>query len=115
MEHNMQELNLRLFEILSAGFTPNAFLLALASVIATSGFWISVGLLGWTVWRHRSQCGYLLTIAIACAMAGVLAHAIAALLYWPRPFMLGLSPSYIDHGARGSLPSVDADRKLSHL
>jgi len=104
----MQELNLRLFQTIAAGFAPNPFLLSLASVIATSGVWISVGLLGWAAWRYRPQRGYLLAILIACAVASILAHAIAASFHWPRPFMLGLSPSYINHGARGSLPSAHA-------
>ena len=42
------------------------------------------------------------------ALAALLAHSIAAALNLPRPFMLGLSPPYIAHGARGSLPSAHA-------
>lgn len=104
----MQELNLKLFQLIAAGFTPNPLLLSLASVIAIAGFWISVALLAWAVWRHRSQRGYLLAIAVTCGVAGFLSHAIAASLHWSRPFVLGLSPSYIQHGARGSLPSAHA-------
>lgn len=104
----MLELNLRLFQYMAAGFTPNHSLLPLASVIAVDGSWISVGLMGWAAWRHRSQRGYIFATLIACAMAATAAHAIAASLNWPRPFMLGLSPAYIEHGDRGSLPSAHA-------
>lgn len=102
----MPELNLRLFHYMAAGFTPNHLLLPLASVIAIDGFWISVILMGWAVWRHRSQRGYVFATLIACAVAATAAHAIAASLNWPRPFMLGLSPVYVAHGDRGSLPSA---------
>lgn len=104
----MLELNLRLFQYIAAGLTPNHFLLPLASAIAVDGSWISVGLLGWAAWRHSPQRGYLFATLIACAVAATLAHAIAASLNWPRPFMLGLSPAYIEHGGRGSLPSSHA-------
>jgi membrane-associated phospholipid phosphatase len=104
----MLELNLRLFQYMAAGITPNHLLLPLASIIAVDGSWISVGLLGWAAWRHRSERGYVFATLIACAVAATVAHSIAASLNWPRPFMLGLSPAYIEHGDRGSLPSAHA-------
>ena len=38
----------------------------------------------------------------------MLAHALADAIGMPRPFMMGLSPAHIEHGARGSLPSAHA-------
>ena len=59
-------------------------------------------------WRQPSQRGYLMAVLGFATLAAVLAYSIAAALNLPRPFMLGLSPAYIAHGARGSLPSAHA-------
>lgn len=104
----MLELNLRLFQYMAAGFTPNPVLLTLASFIAVNGSWFSVGLLGWAAWRYPKQRGYLFATLIACGLATTLAHTIAASFNWPRPFVLGVSPTYIEHGTRGGLPSSHA-------
>ena len=107
-KERMLDLNLRLFQYMAAGFTPNPVLLTLASFIAVNGSWLSVGLLGWAAWRYPTQRGYLLATLIACGLATTLAHNIAASFNWPRPFVLGLSPTYVEHGARGGLPSSHA-------
>lgn len=38
----------------------------------------------------------------------MISHWIAALLHMPRPFMMGLSPTYVAHGGSGSMPSTHA-------
>ncbi|MBT2304886.1 phosphatase PAP2 family protein [Variovorax paradoxus] len=50
----------------------------------------------------------MVAVLAASAVAAVLAHWLAAAINLPRPFVLGLSPAYIPHGARGSLPSAHA-------
>ncbi|MGJ7582795.1 phosphatase PAP2 family protein [Variovorax sp. RHLX14] len=62
----------------------------------------------WTWWRQRPYRRYVIGTAVACGGAAILAHAIATWLKLPRPFMIGLSPAYIEHGSRGSLSSTHA-------
>ena len=104
----MKALDLVLFHWMAAGFEPRPWLVAVAAAIAVGGPWFSAALLGWMAWRQPSQRSYLMAVLVFAALAAVLAHSIAAALDLPRPFMLGLSPAYIAHGARGSLPSAHA-------
>lgn len=105
---SMRELDFALFHWIAAGYEPNTWLLALARIISVGGSWISAGLMGWAVWRWPSQRGLISTTLVACGAAALLAHFIAASLNLPRPFVVGLSPAYIVHAARGSLPSAHA-------
>ncbi len=105
---SMRELDFALFQWMAAGYEPNTWLLALARISSVGGSWISAGLMGWAVWRWPSQRGLISTTLVACGAAALLAHFIAASLNLPRPFVVGLSPAYIVHGARGSLPSAHA-------
>jgi undecaprenyl-diphosphatase len=104
----MKALNLALFQWLAAGYAPNPWLLSLASAIALCGASACMVLMGWVAWRRPSERGCVMAALAFAAVTAVLAHAIAAALNLPRPFMLGLSPAYVEHGARGSLPSVHA-------
>lgn len=104
----MRQFDLFLFGWLAAGHHPSPWLLPLMSAVAVDGPWASVAILGWVAWRQPAQRAYLIAVLAACAAAALLAHAIAGALNLPRPFMLGLSPTYIPHGARGSLPSAHA-------
>jgi len=47
-------------------------------------------------------------VLVGVALTTLTAHAIADALELPRPFVIGLSPEYLDHSARGSLPSAHA-------
>jgi undecaprenyl-diphosphatase len=104
----MEELNLFLFLWIAAGHAPCPWLVSAAGALAVGGPWLCLGLLGWTAWLHPRECGYLLAVLGCAALASMLAHALAAALNMPQPFMVGLSPAYIEHGARGSLPSAHA-------
>jgi len=104
----MQALNLSLFEWLAAGHSPDSPLLWLASLIAVRSSWLCVAIVAWVAWRRPSQRAYLMATLFAVGAAALLAHALAAKINMPRPFVVGLSPSYIDHGARGSMPSAHA-------
>jgi len=104
----MEELNLLVFLWLAAGYEPRAWLVSAAGAIAVGGPWLGGVLLSRTAWLHPRERGYLLAVLSCAALASMLAHAIAVELNRPRPFMLGLSPMYIEHGARGSLPSAHA-------
>lgn len=105
----MQALNLSLFQAIAAGHDPNAALLWLARLIADGGgVWLCVAVVAWAAWKRPSQRAYLLAALFACGAASLLAHWLAQLIQMPRPFVVGLSPAYIDHGARGSMPSAHA-------
>ncbi|MBT2301211.1 phosphatase PAP2 family protein [Variovorax paradoxus] len=104
----MKALNFALFQWMAAGYEPSPWLLSLASAIAVGGAWAGMALMAWAAWRRPSERGYVMAALAFAAIAAVLAHAIAASLNLPRPFMLGLSRAYIAHGARGSLPSAHA-------
>lgn len=104
----MQAFNIALFQALGAGHTPDAEVLWFASIIAEGASWLCVGLMGWIAWRRPSQRTYAMVTLVAAAAAATLAHALAEAIAMPRPFMMGLSPAHIEHGARGSLPSAHA-------
>lgn len=104
----MRQFDIFLFGWIAAGHHPNPWLLPLMSAIAVYGPWACVAMMAWVAWRQPSQRAYLVAVLAACGAAALLAHAIAAALHLPRPFMLGLSPDYIAHAARGSMPSAHA-------
>jgi len=104
----MQELNISLFHWLAAGNTPHPQILWIASLLANGTVWLCAALVAWAAWRHPSQWRYLVATLVAAAVASVLAHAAASAINMPRPFIAGLSPAYINHGARGSMPSTHA-------
>lgn len=104
----MKELDLTLFTWMAAGHQPNAWVLPAAALIAVWGPWIGAVLVAWVFARKPAQRGYMLATLCALAVAALLAHWIASALGFPRPFMAGLSPAYVPHGARGSLPSAHA-------
>jgi undecaprenyl-diphosphatase len=104
----MQALNLSLFQWMAAGQSPNAQILWIASLTAQYAAWLCALLVAWIAWRHPAQRTYVLGVLVAAAVASVLAHMLSKAIHLPRPFVVGLSPSYIEHGARGSLPSAHA-------
>lgn len=104
----MRALDLALFQWMAAGHDPTPWLLALARLAAVGGAWVTVGIMGWAAWRRPSQRSLVFTSLVACGAAVLLAHFIAASLNLLRPFVLGLSPAYVAHAARGSLPSAHA-------
>jgi membrane-associated phospholipid phosphatase len=104
----MQALNIALFQWLGAGFEPDTHVLWLASSVVEGTSWVCVALMGWAAWRYPQQRLYAMAALIAAAAATLSAHALADVIGMPRPFMIGLSPAHIEHGARGSLPSAHA-------
>jgi membrane-associated phospholipid phosphatase len=104
----MQALDIALFQILGAGHTPNPWVLAFASHVSTVATWLCVVLVGWIAWRLPSQRLYALLALVAVGVAALAAHALAEAFNMPRPFMTGLSPAHVAHGARGSMPSAHA-------
>jgi glycosyltransferase involved in cell wall biosynthesis/membrane-associated phospholipid phosphatase len=104
----MQALNIALFQWMAAGYSPNTQLLRIALWVAVNGALVCVPVMGWVAWRCPRQRTYLLFALVAAGVAALAAHAVAGALRVPRPFVAGLSPNYIQHGARGALPSAHA-------
>ena len=104
----MDALNLQLFQWIAGGHAPNGTLLWLATQLALGASWLSVALMAWAGWRQPADRAYFVAACLLAAGAGMLAHSLSAGLNMPRPFMLGLSPSWLGHGNRGSLPSAHA-------
>jgi undecaprenyl-diphosphatase len=104
----MQAVNISLFQWLGAGHAPDAHLLWLATLVAEGTSWLCLALLAVAAWRQPAQRGYAMATLAAISAAALAAHALAQALNLPRPFVAGLSPNYIAHGARGSLPSAHA-------
>ncbi|MDM0080440.1 phosphatase PAP2 family protein [Variovorax sp. J31P179] len=104
----MQDVNISLFQWLGAGHAPDAQFLWLATQLADGTSWLCLALLAVAAWRQPAQRGYLMATLAAAGAAALAAHALAQALNLPRPFVAGLSPNYIAHGARGSLPSAHA-------
>lgn len=104
----MDALNLALFQWMAAGDHPGRWLLPLARAIAQDGAWAGAALTAWAAWHQPRERGYVFAALIAAGVTALVAHKLAAAFNLPRPFMLGLSPDYIDHGNRGSLPSAHA-------
>ena len=104
----MDALNLHWFSWMAAGYQPQPVLLAWARLWAVYGGWVAVATMAWLGWRHRAARMYWLGCLLMCLLGVLLAHRLALGIGHARPFMLGLSPAYIAHAARGSLPSVHA-------
>jgi membrane-associated phospholipid phosphatase len=104
----MNSLNLALFDTLAAGFSPSPTLLWFASAIARGSSWVCAAILAWVAWRRPAHCICLLAVLTAGGAASLISHEIAASIGMPRPFMVGLSPAHVPHGARAGLPSTHA-------
>lgn len=104
----MQSLNFLLFERLGAGPGADPWLLPLALRTSDIATWAIVALLALCALRHRTARVDAAVVLLCAAGVGMLSHALAAWLDMPRPFMLGLSPDFAQHGRRGGLPSTHA-------
>jgi membrane-associated phospholipid phosphatase len=104
----MEALNLALFGLLGAGHDPHPFWLAVASVIAQNSGWACVAVFAWAAWQRPTQRWHVLAVMLAAGLASMVSRSLAESLGFPRPFMLGLSPAHIEHGARAALPSTHA-------
>lgn len=104
----MQDLNLALLHWMAAGDEPQPWVLLLGIAFARYGAMSCALITAWAAWRRLGQWRYVVVCWLGAGVAAMLAHAIASRLGLPRPFMLCLTPAYIEHGASGSLPSAHA-------
>ena len=104
----MNAFDLTLYHWLAGGDAPPAFLLKCAIACATWGASAAFLAIVYLFFRQPADRLYLLAALLMAVCAGMLAHRLADKIGLPRPFVLGLSPAYIPHGNRGSLPSAHA-------
>lgn len=102
----MDFINQQIFAWIAAGHEPSTVLLGLARLLANGGGWLAFGGAVFAMWRIPSKFGYLLCAIAVSGLSAMAAHALAQYINHPRPFMVGLSPAYLPHAARGSLPSA---------
>lgn len=104
----MNTWNLRLFELIAGGHQPDSGLLRVASLLAEGSTWLCAVLILAAVWMQPPGRARIAFVLVVAALASVLSRELAAAIGAPRPFMLGLSPEHISHGARAGLPSTHA-------
>ncbi len=103
-----QALHSWLFHALGAGFAASPPLLAFALLVEHGAVWLIFGVLLGSVLRRRALGFEWLTALLLLGCATLLAHELAKWIGAPRPFMIGMSPVYLHHGARGGFPSTHA-------
>ncbi|MGF6212618.1 phosphatase PAP2 family protein [Comamonas sp. 4034] len=100
--------NHKVFEFIAGGYHPNLLTLTIACFLAKYGGWLAyAGAIG-SIWGKSSRSSYIFFAILVSGLAAVAAHSLADYINHPRPFMLGLSPAYVTHSARGSFPSAHA-------
>lgn len=102
----MQYVNYGLFEWMAGGFHPTPWLLVVACWIAVYGAWASGLAVVYSGFRQPSQRLYLVLLVLLACLTSVLSQAISSSLDMPRPFAIGMSPNYLQHGGRGAMPST---------
>ncbi|CAN5890814.1 undecaprenyl-diphosphatase [soil metagenome] len=102
----MRYVNFGLFEWMAAGFHPTPWLLAVACWIAVYGAWVAALVVIYSGFRQPSQRLHLLLLVLLACLTSVLSQAISGALDMPRPFAIGMSPNYLQHGGRGAMPST---------
>lgn len=102
----MESLNQALFLYLNAGAHPQAWALAIATGLAES----AIGLIpltllfGWL--RGTVAIRKVMLEATASGVVAILCNQLIDLLWQhPRPFMIGLGHTYLEHAADSSFPS----------
>lgn len=105
----LEALNRSLFLSLNASDHPSAVLLALALGM---GQWLIYAipalLLGLWLWDARGSRGTVLVAALALLVALCGNQLIDLVAFHPRPFMIPLGHTFLDHAAETSFPSDHA-------
>lgn len=104
----MNAWNLALFDLIAAGHQPTPVLLWIASALAEGSTWVCAALIAAAAWKRPATRARVVFVLVVAALASPLSRELAAAIGAPRPFMLGLSPEYVEHGARAGLPSTHA-------
>lgn len=102
----MESLNVQIFLLINASAHPNPLILALAKGLAEGVIWL-VPLFLSTGWLWGTEHHRRIMLEAAAAGLGALAFNQLISLVWqhPRPFMIGLGHTYLQHAPDSSFPS----------
>lgn len=102
----MNEINEALFLLINAAGNPNIYALEIAKFFAEYAIWMVplVLAVGWVRGSERTR--KLMLEAVASGLAGLLINQVIG-LFWqhPRPFMVGIGQTLIQHAPDSSFPS----------
>jgi len=101
-------LNTTLFAIFGGGFHPHPDVLRVALALAVATSWACAALLFATACLRPESRMRILMVLLVAGLASLLSRELAAAAAMPRPFMVGMSPAHLEHGARAGLPSTHA-------
>jgi membrane-associated phospholipid phosphatase len=104
----MNTWNVALFNLIAGGHRPDSLALRAASLLAEGSTWLCAALLLAAVWMQPAVRTRIALVLVVAALASLVSRELATAIGAPRPFMLGLSPQHISHGARAGLPSTHA-------
>lgn len=104
----MNTWNLALFDLVAGGHQPNSLVLRVASLLAEGSTWLCAALILAALWMQPAARARIALVLVVAALASLVSRELATAIGAPRPFMLGLSPEHISHGARAGLPSTHA-------
>lgn len=104
----MNSWNLALFDLVAGGHQPDSTLLRIASLLAEGSTWLCAALILAAMWMQPAVRARIALVLAVAALASLVSRELATVIGAPRPFMLGLSPEHISHGARAGLPSTHA-------
>lgn len=104
----MNTWNLKLFDLIAGGHQPDGLVLRIASLLAEGSTWLCAALILAAVWMQPAVRTRIALVLVVAAVASLVSRELAAAIGAPRPFMLGLSPEHLSHGARAGLPSTHA-------
>ncbi|MDP9898058.1 phosphatase PAP2 family protein [Variovorax ginsengisoli] len=104
----MNTWNLKLFALIAGGHQPDSGLLRVASLLAEGSTWLCAALILVAVFMQPAVRSHIALVLVVAAFASMVSRELASAIGAPRPFMLGLSPEHISHGARAGLPSTHA-------
>jgi membrane-associated phospholipid phosphatase len=104
----MNTWNLALFDLVAGGHQPDSLVLRVASLLAEGSTWLCAALILAALWMQPAARARIALVLVVAALASLVSRELATAIGAPRPFMLGLSPEHISHGARAGLPSTHA-------
>jgi len=104
----MNTWNLALFDLIAGGHQPDSLVLRVASLLAEGSTWLCAALILAATWMQPAVRARIALVLVVAALASLVSRELATAIGAPRPFMLGLSPEHISHGARAGLPSTHA-------
>jgi membrane-associated phospholipid phosphatase len=104
---SLDGLDRKVFEALSTD-APHPVNLWLATFFAEQSVWVCMVILVWAALKQRGERAWLFAILMLAAATSAISKELAEALGMARPFMAGISPQHIDHGARPGFPSTHA-------